>query len=48
MLGAIIGDIVGNRWEFNPTRSAKGRLLPVGCKNDYEFEWISPANSFTD
>jgi hypothetical protein len=19
MLGAVIGDIVGNRWEFNPT-----------------------------
>lgn len=35
MLGAIIGDIVGSRWEFNPT-------------NDYNFEWLSPANSFTD
>ncbi len=35
MLGAIIGDIIGSRWEFNPT-------------NDYNFEWLSPANSFTD
>ena len=35
MLGAIIGDIVGSRWEFNPT-------------NDYNFEWLSPANSYTD
>lgn len=35
MLGAIIGDIVGSRWEFNPT-------------NDYDFEWLSKANGFTD
>ncbi len=35
MLGAIIGDIVGSRWEFNPT-------------NDYNFEWLSPENNFTD
>lgn len=35
MLGAIIGDIVGSRWEFNPT-------------NDYNFEWLSEENSFTD
>lgn len=35
MLGAIIGDIVGSRWEFNPT-------------NDYNFEWLSKENSFTD
>ena len=35
MIGAIIGDIVGSRWEFNPT-------------NDYNFEWLSPANSYTD
>lgn len=35
MLGAIIGDIVGSRWEFNPT-------------NDYDFEWLSTENSFTD
>ena len=35
MLGAIIGDIVGSRWEFNPT-------------NDYDFEWLSDENSFTD
>ena len=35
MLGAIIGDIVGSRWEFNPT-------------NDYNFEWLSKANGFTD
>lgn len=35
MLGAIIGDIVGSRWKFNPT-------------NDYNFEWLSPANSYTD
>ena len=35
MLGAIIGDIVGSRWEFNPT-------------NDYNFEWLSNQNDFTD
>ena len=35
MIGAIIGDIVGSRWEFNPT-------------NDYDFEWLSDGNSFTD
>ena len=35
MLGAIIGDIVGSRWEFNPT-------------NDYNFEWLSSENDFTD
>ena len=35
MLGAIIGDIVGSRWEFNPT-------------NNYNFEWLSDENSFTD
>ncbi len=35
MLGAIIGDIVGSRWEFNPT-------------NDYDFEWLSEENGFTD
>lgn len=35
MLGAIIGDIVGSRWEFNPT-------------NDYNFEWLSDENGFTD
>ena len=35
MLGAIIGDIVGSRWEFNPT-------------NDYNFEWLSKENNFTD
>ena len=35
MLGAIIGDIVGSRWEFNPT-------------NDYNFEWLSDRNDFTD
>ena len=35
MLGAIIGDIVGSRWEFAPT-------------NDYEFEWLSEENGFTD
>ena len=35
MLGAIIGDIVGSRWEFNPT-------------NDYNFEWLSDENDFTD
>ena len=35
MLGAIIGDIVGSRWEFNRT-------------NDYNFEWLSRANDFTD
>ena len=35
MLGAIIGDIVGSRWEFDPT-------------NDYNFEWLSSENAFTD
>jgi len=35
MIGAIIGDIVGSRWEFNPT-------------NDYNFEWLSRENGFTD
>lgn len=35
MIGAIIGDIVGSRWEFNPT-------------NDYDFEWLSSQNDFTD
>ena len=35
MLGAIRGDIVGSRWEFNPT-------------NDYNFEWMSDKNGFTD
>ena len=35
MIGAIIGDIVGSRWEFNPT-------------NDYNFEWLSDKNGFTD
>lgn len=35
MLGAIIGDIIGSRWEFNPT-------------NDYNFEWLSEENGFTD
>lgn len=35
MLGAIIGDIVGSRWEFNPT-------------NDYNFEWLSKENGYTD
>ena len=35
MLGAIIGDIVGSRWEFAPT-------------NDYDFEWLSEDNGFTD
>ncbi|SFW42315.1 ADP-ribosylglycohydrolase [Prevotellaceae bacterium HUN156] len=35
MLGAIIGDIVGSRWEFDPT-------------NDYNFEWLSKKNGYTD
>ena len=35
MYGAIIGDVVGSRWEFNPT-------------NDYDFEWLSSKNDFTD
>jgi len=35
MLGAIIGDVIGSRWEFNPT-------------NDYDFEWLSSRNGFTD
>lgn len=35
MLGAIIGDIIGSRWEFNPT-------------NNYNFEWLSEENEFTD
>ncbi len=35
MIGAIIGDIVGSRWEFDST-------------NDYDFEWLSDENGFTD
>ncbi len=35
MLGAIIGDIIGSRWEFSPT-------------NNYNFEWLSEENGFTD
>jgi ADP-ribosylglycohydrolase len=35
MIGAIIGDIIGSRWEFNPT-------------NNYNFEWLSEKNGFTD
>ena len=35
IMGAIIGDVVGSRWEFNPT-------------NDYNFEWLSKENDFTD
>ena len=35
MIGAIIGDIVGSRWEFNST-------------NNYNFEWLSDNNDFTD
>lgn len=35
MLGAIIGDIIGSRWEFNAT-------------NDYNFQWLSKENGFTD
>ena len=35
MIGATIGDIVGSRWEFNPT-------------NNYDFEWLSSRNNFTD
>lgn len=35
MKGAIIGDIVGSRWEFDPT-------------NDYDFEWLSSENGYTD
>lgn len=35
MLGAIIGDVVGSRWEFDPT-------------NNYDFEWLSSENGFTD
>lgn len=35
MLGAIIGDIVGSRWEFDPT-------------NEYNFEWLSKENGYTD
>ena len=35
ILGAIIGDKVGSRWEFNHT-------------NDYNFEWLSKENGFTD
>jgi ADP-ribosylglycohydrolase len=35
MIGAIIGDIVGSRWEFDPT-------------NNYDFEWLSKENGFTD
>lgn len=37
MLGAIIGDIAGSRWEFNPVPG-----------NDYNFQLFSEKNSFTD
>ena len=51
MLGAIIGDIVGSRWEFNPTndydfewlskeRSSSARLLPEGRKNGFTDDTI--------
>ena len=29
MLGAIIGDIVGSRWEFNPTNNYGFKWLPA-------------------
>ena len=29
MLGAIIGDIVGSRWEFDPTNILKVFLVPM-------------------
>ena len=35
VFGAIIGDIIGSRWEFDST-------------NDYDFEWLSNENGFTD
>ena len=51
MLGAIIGDIVGSRWEFNPTNdydfewlsdgcSSSARLLPEGRKNGFTDDTI--------
>ena len=29
MLGAIIGDIVGSRWEFDPTNIPRVSLVPM-------------------
>ena len=31
MLGAIIGDIVGSRWEFNPTNDYNFELFSGEC-----------------
>ena len=38
MLGAIIGDIVGSRWEFNPTNGHNVELL--ADKNGYTDDTI--------
>ena len=38
MLGAIIGDIVGSRWEFNPTNDYNFKLF--SDKNSYTDDTI--------
>lgn len=38
MLGAIIGDIIGSRWEFNPTNDYKFQLF--SCENGYTDDTI--------
>ena len=38
MLGAIIGDIVGSRWEFNPTNNYNFELF--SDKNGYTDDTI--------
>ena len=32
MLGAIIGDIVGSRWEFHPTNDYNFEMFSVGVE----------------
>lgn len=32
MIGAIAGDIIGSRWEFNPIKSADFELFGSGCR----------------
>lgn len=38
MLGAITGDIVGSRWEFNPTNNHNFELF--SDKNSYTYDTI--------
>ena len=38
MLGAIIGDIIGSRWEFNPTNEYDFEL--VSSQNDFTDDTI--------